>query len=237
MSLTIQILLFKFFVQLRLLTETKFPESLLAILGEPTNSTLVLRLRGMFSIVEISHFSPDDEPLEYDEDSEGEKFLPLEHCAQELLELIECLFLTLPTIEIIFKTVLARQTQNPALDEREMFLLKSESDISLSDMKSEPIKELLKVDLELIAAMRESLKGTKYVEYIQQEEPTFDPERLYKELGEESAQVKYWTSKLAEENPDNISEETQEAMTLNLARIARVFCSYTDYHCLLPDLC
>lgn len=190
----------------------------------------------MFSIAEISHLSLDDEPLEYDEDSEHEQSLLLEHCAQELFELIECLFWTLPTIEMVFKTVLARQTQNPALDEREMLLLKSESEISLSSMRPEPIKELLKVDLELIAAMRESLKGTKYVENIQQKDPRFDPERLYKELGEESAQVKYWTSKLAEGNHD-ITEETQVAMTLNLARIGCVFSSYTDYHCLLPDLC
>lgn len=197
-------------------------ESLLSILGEPTDSTLVLKLRGLFSVAEIYNLLLDDEPSEYDQDSEDKQSLTLERCAQKLSELIECLFWTLPTIEMVFRTVLARQKQNPALDEREMLLLKSESDISLSSMGSDPIRELLKVDLELIAAMRESLKDTKYAEYMGENEPAFDPKQLYKELGEGSAQIKYWTSKIAEEE-HGITQETQAAMTLNLARIARVF--------------
>lgn len=208
---------------------------MLSILGEPTDSILILRLKSMFSIADMPHFLLDDEPSKIDQGSGEERSLLLKHCTQELSELIECLYWTLPTLEMVFQTVLARQTQNPALDERAMLLLKSESDISLSNMKSAPTKELLEVDLELIAAMRESLKDTKYVKYMEQKEPAIDPEQLYKQLGEESAQVKYWTSKLAEEK-DGMTEETQAAMMLNLARIARVFGVYTGYY-LRPKLC
>ena len=206
---------------------------MLSILGEPIDSILILRLKSMFSIADISHFLLDGEPSEIDPKSGDERSLLLKHCTQELSELIECLYWTLPTLEMVFQTVLARQTQNPALDERAMLLLKSESDISLSNMRSAPTKELLQVDLELIAAMRESLKDTKYVKYMEHKEPAIDPEQLYKQLGEESAQVKYWTSKLAEEKDekDGMTEETQAAMMLNLARIARVFGVYTDYIC------
>lgn len=186
----------------------------------------------MFSIADKSHFLLDDEPSEYDQNSGDEGSLLLERCIQELSELIECLYWTLPTLEMVFQTALARQTQNPALDERKMLLLKSESDISLSNMRSAPTRELLEVDLELIAAMRESLKDNNYLKYMEQKEPAIDPQQLYMELGEESAQVKYWTSKLAEDK-DGITEETQVAMKLNLARIARVFGVYTDYYYLL----
>lgn len=208
---------------------------MLFILGESTDSTLVLRLKCLWSIPEISYYPLEDEPSEYDRDGGDKRSLLLERCTKELSELIECLFWTLPTIEMVFKTVLARQAQNPALDERELLLLKAESDISLSNMGSEPTRELLKVDLELIAAMRESLKDTKYVKYLEQREPTFNPKQLYKELGEESAQVKYWTSKIAEEK-DGITEETQGAMTLNLARIAHVFSVYSN-DLMLPKTC
>lgn len=101
------------------------------------------------------------------------------------------LFFNLPTIETVIKTVLARQTQNPALDERKMLLLKSESEISLSNMRSGPVKELLQIDLELIAAMRESLKDTKYAKYLEHQGNTFNAKQLSRELGEGSAQVKY----------------------------------------------
>lgn len=181
----------------------------------------------MFSIAEISHLLLDDEPSEIDNNSGDERILLLKRCTQDLSELIECLYRTLPTLEMVFQTVLARQTQNPALDERAMLLLKSESDISLSNMRSAPTKELLEVDLKLIAAMRRSLKDTDYVKYMEQKDPAIDPKQLYKQLGEESAQIKYWTSSLVEEK-DGITEETQAAMMLNLARIARVFGVYTD---------
>ena len=213
------------FFQLASLTETKFPEYMLSVI-EPSGSTLALRLKRMFAIDEISRLPLHDQLSANNQVSDDEHSLLLERCTQELSELIECLFWTLPTIEMVFKTMLARQTQSPALDEREMLLLKPESDISLSNMKSEPVKELLEVDLELIAAMRESLKDTKYGKYMEQES-AFDPKQLYKELGEESAQVKYWAGKLAEEE-HSITEQTQAAITLNLARIAHIFSVYTS---------
>jgi hypothetical protein len=182
----------------------------------------------MFSIPEISQLPLYHEPAEYNLDSENEQSSSLEQYTQGLSDLIECLFCNLPTIEIVFKTVLARQKQNPALDERKMLLLKSESDISLSKMRSGPTKELLKVDLELIAATRESLKNTKYAEYLEQQGNTFNAQQLYQELGEESALVKYWTSKLAEEN-DGMTEETQAAVTCNLARIAHAFGGFRNF--------
>lgn len=201
---------------------TAFIERMLSALREPPDSAMRLRLRSLFSIPDISQLVLSDEPYEHDLDGENEQSSLLEQCIQELSDLIECLFCNLPTIELVFKAVFARQKHNPALDERKMILLKSESNISLSNMKSGPMKDLLKVDLELIAAMRESLKDTKYVEYLGQQGKSFDHEKVYEELGKESALVKYWTNKLAEGN-DGITECTEVAMSCNLARIARAF--------------
>lgn len=196
---------------------------MLSALKEPQDSTLRLRLKSLFSIPEISQLVLSDEPYEHDLDGQNEESSLLKQCIHELSDLIECLFYNLPTIEMVFKAVFARQKHNPALDERKMILLKSESNISLSNMRSGPMKDLLKVDLELIAAMRESLKDTKYVEYLEQQGKSFDHEKVYKELGKESALVKYWTNKLAAEGNEGITAETQTAMTYNLARIARAF--------------
>lgn len=197
------------------------PEVTLSILGESTDSILRLKLNSLFSNDEIAQWPFHDEAAESDvEDEEGQS--SLEECIEELSGLIECLLGNLSTVEIVFATALVGQTQNASLDKREMFLLKSESDISLSNMRSGPLRELLKVDLNFIAALRESLKDSKYVEHIGQQDAKFDPKKLIEELGEEGAQIKYWTSKLAEGN-QGTAKETESAMAENLARIARVF--------------
>ncbi|MCJ1459389.1 hypothetical protein MMC28_009766 [Mycoblastus sanguinarius] len=102
----------------------------------------------------------------------------------------------LPRVEFVFQTVLATQKQNPILDKREVVLLKYYFEISLSGMRSEPIQELLKLDLELMAAMQESLKDTKYQKHMENKDSEFDAKRLIQYLGEESKQIKYWTSQV-----------------------------------------
>ena len=100
--------------------------------------------------------------------------------------------------------------------------MKSSSDISLSTMNLGPVKGLLKVDLALIAAMQESLKDTKYAKHVEYKSQQFDAKRMIKELGEQKAQIKYWTSKL-EEQDQTMTGETTSAIALNLARVAQAF--------------
>ncbi len=196
---------------------------------EPQSSTSVLRLKELFSFPDICQLSLkdlDQVPQGYDTETfaEGEEGQLLDYYGRELSELTECLFYTLPTVEMVFKIALSNRNKNLALDERELVLVKSASDISLSDIKSRSAKELLRVDLALIAAMQESLKDTKYVKYLEHKEPRFDAKKMYEDMLEESRQVKYWTSKLAESSEkQSMMPETQTAMMLQLAMIAQVF--------------
>ena len=117
-----------------------------------------------------------------DEDSQSDQFA---YCAVELSELTECLFCSLSTVDFLSKCLLQAQRQNPALDEREMVLIKSDSEVSLSNMRSEPAKELLEIDLELIAAMKESLKDPKYVKHMEHKNPKFDAIEMLEEVSKE----------------------------------------------------
>ena len=195
---------------------------ILPVLGESDHSPSTLQLKELFSFAEIANLPLQSLSLsdETEDDTASEL---LEQWTTELTGLTESLFSTLSTTEMVFKTVLACQTENPAIDEREMTLIKSESKISLSNMKSESARELLKIDLELIAAMQESLKDSKYAKHMEHRNPKFNAKQLYVELGEESRQIKYWASKLEDSGEQPMTTETQTAMMLNLARVARVF--------------
>ncbi|KAK3178085.1 hypothetical protein OEA41_000217 [Lepraria neglecta] len=181
------------------------------------------QLKELFSFAEIASLPLQSLSLSDEAEDDTDASELLEQWTTELTGLTESLFSTLSTTEMVFKTVLACQTENPAIDEREMTLIKSESKISLSNMKSESARELLKIDLELIAAMQESLKDSKYAKHMEHRNPKFNAKQLYVELGEESRQIKYWASKLEDSGEQPMTTETQTAMMLNLARVARVF--------------
>ena len=197
----------------------------LSALGEPENSVPILKLKELFTYPEISTLPLADYALDYvvddDDDLQQDQ---ITYCSVELSELTECLFCTLPTVEFLFKSLLQVQKQNPVLEEREMTLMKSRSEISLSKLKSEPVKELLEIDLELIASMQESLKDTKYVKHMEHKNPRFDARKMLEEVSEEGRQLKYWASRL-EDTPGEpaMTTETRGAMMTNLARIAQVY--------------
>jgi len=129
----------------------------------------------------------------------------------------------LPTIRLMFELDLAMSKQNSALDEREMLLLSEESE-DLPEFGSEPVGKLLKLDLQLIAAMQESLKDTKYVKSLEDKKPVFDAKLLLQRLAEEKKEVTYWTRRLERASgDDNYTDETKNAILINLARVAKAF--------------
>ncbi|KAI4176961.1 MAG: hypothetical protein LQ346_007751 [Caloplaca aetnensis] len=125
---------------------------------------------------------------------------------------------------MVMREAIARQKHNQVTEERDLVLLDSKSDISLSGIQLAPAKELLRIDLELIAAMQESLKDSKFAKHMEHKNRKFDAVQLYKELGDEARQVKYWTDQLAGSGYNqNLTAETKSAMMLNLTNIARTF--------------
>ena len=122
------------------------------------------------------------------------------------------------------KDTVARQKSDSAIDELDLVLIKSDSDISLPNPGLAPTKDLLRIDLELIAAMQESLKDSKLAKYLEHRDLKFDAVQLSKDLGEESRQMKYWASQLGSSRGNQtMTSETHAAMVLNLTRIARTF--------------
>ena len=198
-------------------------EHTLSILGEPDSSTSSLQLRGLFSFIELCHLSLEGLSLQDDLDEVVGASDQLQYCFSELADLTECLFSTLSTTEMVIKAMLARQQENPAVDDRELVLIKSESELGEPNLQSGPANGLLKIDLELIAAMQESLRDSKYVKHLEHKNPKFDAKQLYLDLREESRQTRYWTKKLEMVSEKGTTAETQTAIVLNLARIARAF--------------
>lgn len=122
------------------------------------------------------------------------------------------------------KETIARQMSTSATDERDLVLIKSESDMSLPDLGPGPTIDLLKIDLGLIAAMQESLKDSKFAKHMEHRDPKFDAVQLSNDLGEESRQMKYWAGQLGNSRDSHsMTSETQTALALNLTRIARTF--------------
>ena len=156
----------------------------LSILGEADNSTTTLQLREPFSIPEISRL-PLGSPLTGSLDEALEGSISLEHCSGELAALIECLFCTLSTTEMVLKETIAHQRQNPALDERDLILIKSDSEILLPSLAPAHAKDLLRINLQYIAAMQNSLRDSKFAKYMEHKNLEFDAVQLYKDLEEE----------------------------------------------------
>ncbi|KAL8926906.1 MAG: hypothetical protein Q9208_002715 [Pyrenodesmia sp. 3 TL-2023] len=125
---------------------------------------------------------------------------------------------------MVMREAISRHMENPAIEKRDLVLVDSKSDISLSGIQLAPAKELLRIDLELVAAMQDSLTDSKFAKYMEHKNRQFDAVQLYKELGEECRQLKYWTDQLAGSGRDqNMTSETKSAMMLNLSNVARTF--------------
>ncbi|KAL8736255.1 MAG: hypothetical protein Q9166_000410 [cf. Caloplaca sp. 2 TL-2023] len=193
------------------------------VLREYENSTTALQLREIFAIPEISML-PLGDTWAGNNDEQEEEAGGVNVCCEEIADLTECLFGTLSTAEMVMTQTIARQVRNPATEERELVLLESESDLSLQNVEPGPAKDLLQIDLQLIAALQSSLEDSKFAKYMDHRKRKFDAVQLYKELGNEARQMKYWADKLAN-NSDGCSmtSETQAAMMLNLTNIARTF--------------
>ena len=148
----------------------------------------------------------------------------IEFWCEELAELTDSLFVTLPTSEIVMKEFIVRQTENAATDDRELILIKGNSNTSLPSLDLAPAKDLLRLDLQLIAAMQNSLNDTKFAKYMDHKNRKFDAIKMHKDLEEGSRQMQYWAKHLAEADKDRaMTSATQQAMVLNLARVARAF--------------
>lgn len=202
------------------LADNLIVERVLSSLGEPYNSTSTIQLRELFSFPGISRLplrsikfgEGPDEPLD------GPASLDL--WSRELAKLTEGLFSTLSTTEMVLKDTIARQMQIAAIDERD--LTKSDSQISLPNLPPAPAKDLLRLDLQLITAMQNSLKDPQFADYMKHRNLKVDAAQLYKDLDYESRQMKYWASQLGGSNEhQSTTPETQAAMVFNLVRIAR----------------
>ena len=211
-----------FFVQFRLIHTI---EETLQILGEPSDSALVRNLSELFSHSEISDLSLKEPSVLEEFLTDNTSIDPFRYCSEELATLIECLFSTLPTVDLLFKINQAARTQSSTPESSDMVLSQSISEISLSKIESQPVKELLSIDLALIAALRESLRESKYAKYLEDKE--LDVGRIHDNLQEESRQIKYWTAKLEQNGGlQNAAPETRQAMMINLARVAKIFGKY-----------
>ena len=194
----------------------------LSILGEADTSASMLQLRVLFSIPEISLLPLGNPSFTESLDEALEETSGLDFC--ELAALVECLFYTLSTTEMVLKDTIARQKEKLAVDERDLILIKSTSELSLPDLTSVHANELLRIDLQYIAAMQSSLEDSKLAKYMEHENLRFDAVQLHKDLEEEGRRMKYWTSMLKGSTEDQtMTKETQTAMIFNLTRVAGTF--------------
>ena len=199
-------------------------EQLFSILGEPDSSPSILCLREVFSIPEISILPSTGLSFSDDLDNSTADSIKPDYWVKEISDLVRCLLFTLSPIEVLWKETLAQQKGSPAMDEHGIELLKSDSNTSLPSLLPAPAKSLLSIDLQLVAAMQASLKESKFSKYMEHKDPKFDAAKIYKDLENESKKLRYWTSQVGGSGEDkSITAETQEAMILNLARIARTY--------------
>ena len=203
-----------------------------SILGEPDNSPPVLQLREVFAFPEISVLPLDSLSLGSDPEDAGEDIPSLDDWLTELAGLSECLYPPLSAIEMVMKETVFQHTQNSAMDERELVLIKSESNTSLPSLQSASAKALLKINLQLIAAMQNSLKDSKYAKYMEHKSLEASPGQLCEDLDKAGRQMKYWAGQLGASSEGRMmTAETQEAMMLNLTRIARTFGEFDIESC------
>ena len=78
----------------------------LTVLGEADTSASTLQLRELFSIPEIS-LLPLESPFTGSLDEAFKESISLEYCSEELAALVECLFCTLSTTEMVLKETIA----------------------------------------------------------------------------------------------------------------------------------
>ena len=125
---------------------------------------------------------------------------------------------------MVLKETIAHQSENPALDERDLLLVKSDAEISLPSLAPAHAKDLLRINLQYIAAMQNSFKDSEFVKHMEHKNLKFDAVQLHKDLEEEGHQMKYWTRMLeGSTETKSMTPETETAMILNLTRIARTF--------------
>ena len=162
-------------------------------------------------------------PLEDLHLEDQDAFGNLDYSLNEVRELTEALFSTLSTIEKLLRATIVSQRERPTTDEPDMIIIKSDSDARLSTLKPTPTKDLLTIDLQLIAAMQNSLMDLKFAKYLEHKNKNFD---------EQGRQMKYWASQLgSSDGPQDVATETQTALMCNLARIARTFGMLTPISC------
>ena len=196
----------------------------LSILGEADTSASILQLRELFSIPEISLLPLGSPSFTESLDKALEESISLDSCSGELAALVECLFCTLSTTEMVLKDTIAHQKENPAINERDLLLIKSNSESSLPNLAPAYAKDLLRIDLQRIADLQNSLKDSKFAKYMENKNLEFDKVQLHKDLEKEARQLRYWTSMLKESNEtQSMTKETRTAMIFNLMRIARTF--------------
>ena len=205
---------------------------ILSILGEAETSASILQLRELFSIPEISLLPLENTSFTESLDEALEESIRLDSCSGELAALVECLFCTLSITEMVLKDAIAHQTENPAIDERDLLLIKSNSESSLPNLAPACVKDLLRIDLQGIADLQNSLKDSEFEEYMEHKNFIFDKVQLHKDLEEEARQLRYWISMLKELNEkQSMTKETRTAMIFNLMRIARTFGESDQKNC------
>ena len=123
----------------------------------------------LFSIPDISLLPLESPSFRETLDEALEETSGLDFCSAELAALVECLFYTLSTTEMVLKDTIAHQKGNPAVDERDLLRIKSTSELSLPDLAPAHANELLRIDLQYIAAMQNSLKDSKFAKYMEHE--------------------------------------------------------------------
>ena len=204
----------------------------LSILGEADTSASILQLRELFSIPEISLLPLESPSFTESIDEALEESVSLDSCSGELAALVESLFWTLSTTEMVLKDTIAHQKKDPAINERDIPLLKSNSESSLPDLAPGYAKDLLRIDLQGIADLQNSLKDSEFEKYMEHKSFKFDKVQLHKELEEEARQLRYWTSMLKESTEkQSMTKETRTAMIFNLMRIARTFGESDQKNC------
>ena len=218
------------------------PVYILSVLDGAEKSASALQLRELFAIEEIAFLPLGSlsEDIRMRRDA-GEPVL-IEYWSEELADLVESLFCNLATIELVLKAFIYYRNGNSALLNRELVLKPNESnayekpnenwpaqelartDVAAAVVEQDPARELLKIDMALIAAMRESLKDRKHAKYLENKDTSLDALQLSEALGEQSRQITYWSKKLEESDAGHgMTPKTKQAMMLNLARIARTF--------------
>ena len=218
------------------------PVYILSVLDGAEKSASALQLEELFAIEKIAFLPLGSLSEDIRIRKDASEPLLIEYWSEELADLVESLFCNLATIELVLKAFISCQTENLALEDRELVLKPNESNVDVKPkgqspaqelsktaiapavVEQDPARELLKTDIALIAAMRESLKDRKYAKYLENKDPSFNTQQLSEALGEQSLQITYWAKKLEESNAGHsMTPKTKQAMMLNLARIARTF--------------